>query len=202
MAYSNFTLTKAIADFGLTVETGSELFAHVAAVAPGETTRRAIEENAQLALLIGNEKARSELIVAPLLAELWRRAERRISVYSGVELTVDPEAGLNGVCDFLIGRAPQLPSVSPPLFVVVEAKKDDLQAAYGQCAAEMVAAARLNKKSNTDVETVFGCVTTGTNWRFLKLTGARLDIDLTEYQLTQMDRIFGVLCHLVGVPSA
>lgn len=198
MPYSSFTLSKVMTDFGVTVDTSRDLFGHVTPVPLTPNTRHLIEANIPLALLIGNEKARSELIVAQVLAELWQRTGRRISLYSGAALDVDVPAGLNGVCDFLIGRPPQLPEVTPPFFVVVEAKRDDIQGSYGQCAAEMVAALRLNAASNSGVRTVHGCVTTGANWRFLTMTGTHLDIDLIEYNTSQLDQIFGILMHLVG----
>ena len=200
MAYSSFTLQKVMQDFGITVATADDLFGRIPPSPIGETARRTVEDNLQLALIIGNEKARSELIVAPVLADLWRQSGRRISLYSGVALDVDPEHGLNGVCDYLIGRSPQLPEMlTPPFFVVVEAKKDDILGSHGQCAAEMIAALRMNAQSGSGVETIHGCVTTGTNWKFLTLRGAHLDIDAAEYPLAQLDRIFGILMHMVGV---
>ncbi len=198
MAYSSFTLTQVMTQFAITVDTSRDLFGHIAPVPLGATARQSIQDNLQLALLIGNEKARSEFIVAQVLGELWRHTNRRISLFSGAALDVDPADGLNGVCDFLVGRAPQLPEVSPPLFVVVEAKKDDIQGAYGQCGAEMLAALRLNARSNTGVETIYGCVTTGTLWRFLRMTSTQLDIDVIEYHITQLDHIFGILLFMVA----
>lgn len=202
MAYSSFTLAQVMHDFGLTVGTARELFLDVPPAPLSPETAAILRRNVPLALLIGNERARSELIVAPVLADLWERTGRRISLYSGAALDVDPSAGLNGVCDYLIGRAPQLPDLSPPFLVVVEAKRDDIPGGYGQCAAAMVAALRVNARATTGVEAVYGCVTTGSLWRFLKLTGRHLDIDLTEYTLTQADRVLGILLHLVGPPTA
>lgn len=201
MAYSSFTLADVMTQFGIAVDTSRDLFGHIAPVPLGATVRQTVQDNLQLALLIGNEKARSELLVAQILAELWRYTGHRISLYSGVAFDVDVPAGLNGVCDFLVGRAPQLPDVSPPLFVVVEAKKDDMQGAFGQCAAEMVAALRLNRQHHTNLELVYGCVTTGTNWRFMRLTGAQLDIDVTEYLFMQVDHIFGILLFMVAAAT-
>ena len=201
MAYSSFTLADVMTQFGIAVDTSRDLFGHIAPVPLGATAQQSIRDNLQLALLVGNEKARSELIVMPILADLWRHTGRRVSLFSGMALDVDVAAGLNGVCDFLVGRAPQLPEVSPPLFVVVEAKKDDIQGAFGQCGAEMLAALQLNARHGTGVETVYGCVTTGTVWRFLKLTGAQLDIDVTEYYLNQVDHIFGILLFMVAAAT-
>src|SRR4051794_16188381 len=111
MAYSSFTLQKVMQDFHITADATRDLFGTVAPVTVGATTRQVVEDNLPLTLLIANEKARSELIVAPVLAELWRRSGRRIGVFSGAALDVDLAAGLNGVCDFLISRTPQLPEI-------------------------------------------------------------------------------------------
>ena len=199
MAYSSFTLQKVMQDFGITVDATRDLFGTVAPAPVGATARRTVEDNLPLALLIGNEKARSELIVAPILADLWRQSGRRIGLYSGAALDVDDDAGLTGVCDFLISKMPQLPEILlPPFLVVVEAKKDNIAGSHGQCAAEMVAALRVNVRSGSGVETIHGCVTTGTNWKFLTLRGTHLDIDVAEYQIPQVDRICGILLHMVG----
>jgi hypothetical protein len=37
----------------------------------------------------------------------------------------------------------------------------------GQCIAEMVAAQIFNQQSGNNIETIYGVVTSGTNWRFL-----------------------------------
>jgi hypothetical protein len=40
-------------------------------------------------------------------------------------------------------------------------------------------------------------VTTGTNWRFLRLEGAVAKIDIREYYLQEIGRILGILCDVV-----
>jgi len=45
-----------------------------------------------LALAIGTEKARSEMIIAPVLIEVRRQMQRKISLFSGVDFPVDPSA--------------------------------------------------------------------------------------------------------------
>jgi hypothetical protein len=42
-------------------------------------------------------------------------------------------------------------------------------------------------------ECLYGSVTTGTFWQFLKLTGQDLTIDVTEYSLNPVERILGIL---------
>lgn len=202
MSFRDFTLPKAQQDFALTVDATQQLFAQVAPVALSETMRRYLDDFQTLGMSIPTEKGRSALLIAPLLAEVWRRSEHRISLYSGVELNVDEAAGLNGVCDFLLGLSPQLYYVEAPIVAVVEAKKDSIPEGLGQCAAEMVALQSFNQKAGKPYDPVYGCVTTGTLWRFLRLSGKRLEIDLNEYQLAQADRILGVLLHCCGVHVA
>jgi hypothetical protein len=200
MSYSDFTLARVQADFGLTVDTTRDLFAGVPPVPVSPVLQQTLERQAPLALMGNTEKARSEWLIAPLLGELWVRSGRRISVLSGVEFEVDPAVGLTGVCDFLIGRTPQLFYVTAPVLVVVEAKKESIVGGFGQCAAAMVAARRFNQSEQSGVETVYGCVTSGNNWKFLRLDGTVLAIDLPEYQISQADRILGILMHAVGLP--
>ncbi|WP_321161611.1 hypothetical protein [Lyngbya sp. CCAP 1446/10] len=57
--------------------------------------------NLPLALEINSDKARSELIIAPILVEIKKRLPERMSLFSGREFNVDPARGLSGYCDFL-----------------------------------------------------------------------------------------------------
>jgi hypothetical protein len=116
-----------------------------------------------------------------------------------VEFNVDDAAGLNGVCDFLLSRSPQLLYIEAPVLCMVEAKKDNIAEGLGQCGAEMLAAQRFNQQAGKPIEPIYGCVTTGSNWRFLQLSDRTLAVDLNEYSITQPDRILGVLLYCCGV---
>jgi hypothetical protein len=176
-------------------------FAAVVPVPLSETLRRYMNDFQQLGMSIPTEKGKSEFLVAPLLAEVWRLSKHGISIYSGVEFNVDEGVGLNGVCDFLLGQSPQMYFVEAPILTVVEAKKDSIPDGLGPCAAAMVAVQRFNRKANKPEGAVYGCVSTGSLWRFLRLNGQRLEIDLDEYQISQADRILGVLLHCCGVQT-
>jgi hypothetical protein len=62
--------------------------------------RTPLRENVALALNIHTEKARSEMIIAPMLIEVRKILNRQISLFSGVEFNVDASLGLTGVCDY------------------------------------------------------------------------------------------------------
>src|SRR5258708_31993027 len=115
MSYSDFTLPRAQAEFGLDVQTAPDLFGNIPPAALQPLSATILAHQTRLALAINTEKARSEWLIAPLLSEVWRRDETQVSLYSGVPLGVDAELGLVGPCDFLIGRPPQLHYVSAPL---------------------------------------------------------------------------------------
>ena len=200
MAFGNFTLASAVADFGLTMTTSAPLFPTVPAVDPGETLRQSLARLGPLALKVNTEKARSEWLIAPVLGEMWARAWRTIYLLSGVDFTVDKDLGLSGVVDFMVGRGPQLSFVPAcPILAVAEAKNESIPGGQGPCAAEMVAAQRFNRNAKNDIEVVYGLVTTGNSWLFHRLSGTALAIDTREYLISDVDHILGILLHVVGL---
>ena len=146
---------------------------------------------------IVSEKARSEFIVAPILVYLREVHHEKISIFSGIKFDVEPEKGLRGTCDFILSKSAMLPFIQAPAFVMVEAKKHDIEEGLGQCAAEMVAAQLFNEREGNRVPRIYGCVTNGENWQFLRLTGSQLEIDQSRYFLNQLPEILGVLSRIV-----
>jgi len=202
MAFSNFTLQSAQEQFGLQLKTNEPLFPNVHPVDAGPLVHTTLEILGQLALSVNTEKARSEWLIAPVLGELWARARSTICLLSGVDFTFDRDAGLAGVVDFLIGKGPQVSFITAPVLAVVEAKNESIPGGQGQCAAEMVASLRFNQKARTAIETVYGIVTNGANWRFHRLHGSEFAIDTREYILSEVDQILGILLYIVGMHPA
>ena len=149
--------------------------------------------NVPLALAVNTEKSRSELIIAPILLELRRQSEAKISFFSGIEFNIDPTLGLNGVCDFILSFAAEQLMVTAPVITIVEAKKENLNAGLGQCMAEMFAAKRFNEKEERSISAIYGAVTTGNLWKFLRLKQTIVEVDLTEYSVNQINKILGIL---------
>ncbi len=147
--------------------------------------------------ILASEKARSEGIIYPILLEVRRILNRQISLFSGEDFTVDEAVGLNGICDFLLSRSPEVLEIEAPAIVIVEAKKADLRTGFGQCIAQMVAAQQFNAAKNCPIPTIYGSVSNGTQWRFLKLEGNTVTIDLTDYPLPPVEQILGMLVWMV-----
>jgi len=198
MDYGDFDLKTAVQKFGLSEHRDTDLFGAVAALEPSPFLRVWLDEFAPVALGVNTEKARSEFIIAPMLAEGKRRAGTTVNVLPGVALDVDRQQGLTGFCDFLIARSSEIYYLRGPLLAVVEAKKEDLIAGLGQCAAEMVAIRLFNEREGTSLPAVFGCVTSGSIWRFLKLEGENIHIDQPEYYLRDAGKILGILVSIAG----
>ncbi len=193
MAYSDFTLERVKKEFGLTISSREDLFADVSPIEYSDSLKETLSYNIPIALASNTEKARSEMIIAPILLELTRLSHRQVSLFSGVDFTVEPERGLNGSCDFLLTRSPDLLIVTAPAIAVVEAKKENIKGGLGQCIAEMVAAQIFNQREKAIVPIVYGVVTTGEIWRFLHLEGAIAQVDVAEYFLNDVGKILGIL---------
>jgi hypothetical protein len=193
MPYSKFTLSRAVEDFNLTIQEEPNLFAAIPPVVPTPLLQEILVENVPWAVAVGSEKARSEGIINPVLLEVKRQLGGQVGVFSGEEFNVDIAADLNGYCDFLVSRSSEQLYIKTPVMMLVEAKKEDLKPALGQCLAEMVAAQRFNLSKGQAIETIYGVVTSGTVWRFLQLTEKIVSIDLTDYPLLPVDNVLGVL---------
>ena len=198
MAYSDFDLRKALTDFQLTDQTDLDLFAGVSPVVPGTNLSEWLNEYSRLALGVGSEKARSEYLITPILSEARQAAGRTFNFLPGVTFDVDKSRGLSGICDYLVARSTEVYFVRGPLLAVVEGKKDNINDGLGQCVAEMVAIQLFNERENTPLSAVYGCVTTGNLWRFLKLEGTTLFIDKTEYYLSNLPAILGILVSIAN----
>ena len=193
MAYSDFTLSRVRDELGLTIGYESDVFASSVAIEPSALLAEMLVEFVPLGLAINSEKSRSEFIIAPILAEVRRHLKSQISLFSGKDFSVDAEKGLTGRCDFLLAATPDLMQITAPVVTIVEAKNEDVIGGLGQCMAEMVAAQIFNQKAHENIPVIYGVVTSGSVWRFLKLEQSLATIDLTEYYIDRVEKILGVL---------
>jgi hypothetical protein len=193
MSYSEFKLETFIKDFNLTLREVSDLFVNAPEVKASDYLTLTIHQNLNLAVAMNTEKARSEMIISPILLEVRRRMQDKISLFSGVDFTVDPAKGLNGVCDFLISYSSEQLFVRAPVVALVEAKNENLKSGFAQCMAEMLAAQIFNQREGNDIPIIYGVVTIGTLWRFLRLTDSTIELDLTEYFIKDINKILGIL---------
>lgn len=196
MAYANFKIGTLTRQFSLTIAEATDLFADVPTAVLRPDFQAQLTRIGPLALRVSTEKARSEFLIAPILAELWLLNDQQIGVLSGVEFDVDESQGLNGFCDYIITRSPELIFVRAPILMMVEAKNEDMKKGYAQCIAEMIAAQRFNAQENSPTEKMYGVVTIGEKWKFMELEGTTVRIDSRDYYIEHLDKILGILLHL------
>jgi hypothetical protein len=195
MTYSDFTIESIQSQLGLAIKQDL-LFAQVEPTPAPQWLQEALSRALPLGLT--SEKARSEFIVAPILLAGREVTGNRFYIYSGQRLDADATLGLTGECDFLLTRAEPSLVLKAPIMTIVEAKRNDIEVGLGQCIAQMLGARLFNEAKGSRTETVFGCVTTGEAWQFLKLEGRTVVIDAARYYVDNVEKILGALQAVVN----
>lgn len=196
MAYSDFSLEDVLEKFEL-VEKRAKLFDHVETLEMSDWLKETFADSLDLGLFSSSEKARSEFIVVPILLKIKKRTDQHFAIHSGKRLDAQPEKGLNGECNFILSKGEIAYTIQAPVFALVEAKKNDIDAGVGQCAAQMVGAKIINQRRGTDIDTIFGCSTTGEDWQFLKLEADAIWLDRDRYYIDNVGRILGMLQNII-----
>lgn len=196
MAYSDFTALELRQRFGIRFR-GEVLFPALQAIEPSAWLRETLQKGRELGF--GSEKSRSERLVTPLLLELSDRNHHSFSIYSGLNLDVDINAGLRGECDFIFSFSRIQDFVTAPIFCITEAKKQDLEQGTVQCAAQLIAARRFNELEGNPPQPLYGCSTTGIEWRFLRYEGNDIIVDENRYLLTELPDLLGALQTVVDL---
>jgi len=171
MAYSDFNLSRVRETFGLVVEEPKSLFLNILPTTASDYLITTLDENLALATAINTEKARSEMVIAPVLLE----------------------QGLTGYCDYILSAIKDSYEVRSPVLMLVEAKNENIKSGLGQCAAEMIAAQIVNTKTGLVDQPVYGFVTTGTDWKFMQLCDRILKIDQRDYFINEIFTILSIL---------
>jgi len=196
MAYRDFTLEDLKREFGITNKI-APLFDSVSInqVPISDWLNKSLSIGQKLRLR--TEKAKSEAIVMPILLELKDSNDDFLMIHSGETLKADKEKGLNGECDFILTRNTGSLNINLPIISVVEAKKGELDVGAEQCAAQMYGVMLFNEKQESPLNIVFGCVTNGRDWQFMKLENNRLLIDEEVYSIERLETIIGVFQHII-----
>lgn len=180
MAYSDFkTVSQVKTSFDLSINQVN-LFSEIESAPPSEYLKMTLKRNLKVAFDNDTEKARSELIIAPLLIEVREIFNGKVSLFYGRDFNVDATMGLNGFCDYILSASEFTLEIEAPVVTIVEAKNESTNVGLGQCIAEMVAAQRFNQARDRILANIYGAVTTGRLWRFLKLSDRTVSIDNEE----------------------
>lgn len=131
-----------------------------------------------------------ETLIFPILKAAWTPFIQELMLWSHQALEFNSK--LSGIPDYLFAKKSALGKIvmDKPLVAVVEAKKDDFSAGWGQCAAEMVAAVQLN--DNPEIQ-VFGVVSNGKFWEFASLQHGIFDKYQQNGDVYKLDELFSML---------
>jgi hypothetical protein len=196
MAYSDFTARDLRQKFGISFRAAS-LFAEAPEISPTPWLIEALARGQELGF--GSEKSRSERLVTPLLLELSALNRHCFSIYSGVNLDIDEALGLKGECDFIFSFSRIQDFVTAPVFCITEAKKQDLEQGTIQCAAQLIGANKFNEIEGHKFPVLYGCSTTGIEWRFLQYSNLEIILDEERYLITNLPKLIGVLQTVVDL---
>ena len=194
MSYADFTLDSVRKLLGVTLKQ-TVLFDQAPPLEVPAWLREVLDRGRYFLL---NEKSRSEFVVAPILLASRELSGNKFAIFSGQRLDVDPKRGLVGECDFILALAPPLPVLQAPIAIVMEAKKGDIEAGLGQCAAQMIAAHQFKLDEGMSAVPIHGCVTTGEDWQFLRFEESTLWIDSRRYYIRDLAAILGILQAIVA----
>jgi hypothetical protein len=80
---------------------------------------------------------------------------------------------------------------------LVEAEKNDLMGGLGQCVAQMLGARLLNHQDGIEFPAIYGCVTTGTDWQFLKLENQLITLESNLKYIIELNYILGIFQRII-----
>ena len=197
MGYSNYReIEEVVKKFGLDTELG-RLFRDTATIEPSAWLRET------LSLFdfwpVNSEKAQAERLISPILLDAVRPFRTEISFFSGAALEAQAEADLAGATDFCLTLNPLKPYLDAPIISLISTKKvaagEDKSYGLAQCAAQMLGAKFYNEARNKPLSSIYGCVTNGYSWQFMKLENDVYYIDNKIF--TDLSEVLGVWRHII-----
>ena len=196
MAYRDFKMDDLEAKFGIR-EIGKQLFdpAKIKLIEPSDKLKTDLLEARYITL--STEKAVSERLVSPVLVEIKKLNLEDIQVFSGEIIKADVKQGLNGEIDFIISRTPETLKPKNPLLIVTESKLGLIDGSVNQAAAQMIGIRVFNENRHYERTAIYGAVTDGAMWRFLKLEDNNFYVDTNKFSTDKLSLLLGVLQEIV-----
>lgn len=189
MAYTDFTFADLREKFGLVYDI-KLFFSKILPIQASDLLLQQLELSKHFSLR--SEKIKSEFLIVPVLAFVKIRNEDFAQLLSGENLPADRKQKLNGEVDYIWVGEKNAPELQSPIISVCEAKKGSIEDSLAQCAAQMYGARVFNQKHKNNIETIYGCVSTGTEWQFMKLEGQTIWKDTKIYTLSNLPELLGV----------
>jgi hypothetical protein len=194
-SYSTFTYND-LEKLGLDIKEKSLFAQDIPPVQPSAALLQTLKMN--LDVPAATEKAKSELIITPILSHLRLANIDKFTFFSGYKFDVDKQKGLQGFCDYIITKATQTPYIKHPILAMVEAKNENIESGIPQCIAEMYAAQIFNNTHKNAPTKIYGTVTNAYNWIFLVIDDNKIIIDNKRYFIDNLPDLLGVLTKIIN----
>jgi hypothetical protein len=140
--------------------------------------------------IFASEAARCEIIIFPILREIYKNYFEKFALWVQKSISYDNE--LTGTPDYIVSKKSKYGKIylESPILAVVEAKKNDFEQGWGQCLAELVASQKLN--NNTE-QPVYGIVTDGKVWEFGQLDNKLFTKNIKIFTIDNLSELFAAL---------
>ncbi len=197
MAFSDYkTISQIQKEFGIKYQ--EENFIQTQTFETSQTFLEDLKFNLENIDVYTSEASRTELIVTPILLEVYKKHYEKYSFWIQKYITYTDK--LSGTPDYLIASKSPLGKtvLDTPLVVIVEAKKNDFEQGWGQCLAELVAAQKINEDN---LLPVYGIVTDGELWKFGKLIDTTFTKNIDGYTVTALSNLLGAIDFILQVAS-
>jgi hypothetical protein len=137
-----------------------------------------------------SEASICENLIYPVLKETWKSFLSDFFLWSHPTWYVDET--LSGIPDYLFTQPTKYGKavLGAPVLIAVEAKKDNFQEGWGQCAAAMIAAQKLNANTNL---IIYGIVSNGEIWEFAFLQHDAITKNITGYSIFELHKLYEAL---------
>ncbi len=189
MAFSDYkTISQVQADYRIRYQ--EDTFVVVKEYTISDTFLAEFEFNQQHMDVFSSEAARCEMVIFPLLRELYKHYYQHLSLWVQKPITYDTK--LSGAPDYIVSKRSELGKtmLEYPLVIIAEAKKNDFEQGWAQCLSELVAAQHIN---NNPSMPVYGIVTDGKLWEFGTLTEREFTKNKASFTVTDLHTLCGAL---------
>ncbi len=145
-----------------------------------------------------SEAALCEMVIFPILKEVWKHFMEKLLLWS--HRSIGKDAEMSGIPDYILAKRSPLGRVMDlPLLVMIEAKKDDFDGGWGQCIAQMVTAQGINNSKSE----IYGIVTNGNAWEIGKLdSNAIFSRHNASFSLQDIPLLYNMLYNLFELCEA
>ncbi len=193
MAFSDFKIISEVQK-KYQIKYTEDIFIFGEEISPSDSFLQDFQFNKENIDLFSSEASRCEIIISPLLREVYKKHYREYSFW--IQKSISYDQTLSGTPDYLFSQRSELGKtvLEKPLVIVVEAKKNDFEQGWAQCLAELIASQRIN---DTPEKAVYGIVTDGNLWQFGRLVSNTFTKNTTNFTIDNISKLYGALEYLI-----